>query len=306
MTPNPVPVQQLPAKTPQTAGKADVSLARSCWTLYRLSLGQHRHGRRWIGTLALTLLPMLIAIIIRSTDPYAAPGSMEFGLVFMLIPQGLLPLLALVYASGIIQEEQEDQTITYLLVRPIPKWMMYLIKWAAALTAAEILAMAAIVLTYAAIFCGTHGASGSFIHLAERCLVACTVHGLAILAYCGIFGLMGLVTQRVLVIGILYTALFEGLFANTPFNLRMITVIYYARLLIYRLLPHHAKPGLRVHSTTANTWKFITAGDPNLKLYPHNWVCVTVLLSTAIFTSALAGWICSNREFYVKTPNKTD
>lgn len=306
MTLNPAPIQDLPADAPKLASKSDVSLVRSGWALYQLSLGQHRHGRRWIGTLGLTLLPTLIAIIIRCTDHYAAPRSMEFGLVFMLIPQGLLPLLALVYASGVVQDEQEDQTITYLLVRPIPKWIMYLIKWVAALTAAEILAMVAIVLTYAAIFCGTHGAAGSASYIAERCLVACAVHGLAILAYCGIFGLMGLVTQRVLVIGILYTALFEGLFANIPFNLRMVTVIYYARLLIYRLLPYHVKPGYRVHPIAAKTWNFITVSDPDLKSYPHNWVCVTVLVVTAILTSALAGWICNNREFYVKTPNKTD
>ena len=43
---------------------------------------------------------------------------LEFLLAFMFIPQLLLPLVALLYASGMIQDEQEEQTITYLLDPP--------------------------------------------------------------------------------------------------------------------------------------------------------------------------------------------
>ncbi len=297
---------ELSAGMPASIATAGGGIGPAIWALYHLAMRQHLHGRRWIAMLLLALLPAIIALITRGTDPFAAPKAMEFGLIFMLIPQGLLPLLALVYASGVMQDEQEDQTLTYLFIRPIRKWLIYLVKLAAAVTAAETLSVMSIALTYAAIYHGVHGPDGEAAHILARCLVASAIHGLAVLAYCGIFGFMGLVTRRVLVVGILYIALFEGLFANIPFNLRIVTVIYYARLLIYRLLPFRGRSGNGVHATAARTWNLVIRGDRHLKAYPHSWVCISVLLSTCIIAALLAAYICNNREFYVKTPIKTD
>ena len=47
---------------------------------------------------------------------------------------------------------------------------------------------------------------------------------------------MSLLTKRMLVVGILYTAVVEGLLANLPFSIRLLTVIYYARLIAYRTM----------------------------------------------------------------------
>ena len=84
------------------------------WALFVLTLRQHLHGRRWIVMGVLFLLPAGLAILIRSTAPDAPPMVIEFLLAFMFIPQALLPLVALVYATGIIPDEQEEQTLTYL------------------------------------------------------------------------------------------------------------------------------------------------------------------------------------------------
>jgi hypothetical protein len=58
---------------------------------------------------------------------------------------------------------------------------------------------------------------------------------------------MTLLTRRALVMGILYMAFFEGLLANIPMGVRLVTVIYYTRLIAYRsmafrLQPSAAKP----------------------------------------------------------------
>ena len=52
--------------------------------------------------------------------------KLQFALVFNLIPHALAPLAALLYATGIIQDEVEEQTLTYLLLRPLPRWAIYL------------------------------------------------------------------------------------------------------------------------------------------------------------------------------------
>ena len=296
------PTSDVPAGAPAARGlePQSTSRLRSALALYGLALRQHRHGKRWLIMALLLVLPALIALLSRMAGVAIPPRSLEFNLVFMFIPQGLLPLLALVYASGILQDEQEEQTITYILMRPISRWVVYISRLAAAVTAALGLTLFSVVLTYLAIFAGTgvHGVAG-------RCLAACAVHGLAVVTYCGLFGLMGLLTRRVLIVGIVYIAMVEGLLANIPFTIRMITVIYYARLIAYRLLPFSVNTGYRIHDLAAETWQFNVLNDPKLKLYPSSWVCVAVLLSAAVAFSAAAAWVCTGREFYVKTPEKT-
>src|SRR5260370_24980906 len=95
--------------------------ATALGALYTLTLRQHLHGKRWLVLGALFLTPALLAGLVRATAPDAPAVELEFVFAFMFIPQALLPLVALLYASGIIRDEQEEQTFTYLLIRPIPK-----------------------------------------------------------------------------------------------------------------------------------------------------------------------------------------
>src|SRR5437660_9251213 len=76
------------------------------WTLYVLTLRQHLRGKRWMVLAALFLLPAALAVVLRATAPDVPAIGLEFIFAFMLIPQALLPLVALLYASGIVQDEQ--------------------------------------------------------------------------------------------------------------------------------------------------------------------------------------------------------
>ena len=81
-----------------------MSVTAPLWTLYILTLRQHLRGKRWMIMTALFLLPAALAIIIRATAPDVPGVGLEFIFAFMLIPQALLPLVALLYASGMIQD----------------------------------------------------------------------------------------------------------------------------------------------------------------------------------------------------------
>src|SRR5262249_15471303 len=109
------------------------------WTLYLLTVRQHLHGKSLMVMGILFLLPAGLAVLIRTIDPNVPSIILEFLFAFMLIPQALLPLLALLYASGMIQDEQEEQTITYLLIRPLPRWALYVLKILATLTTTVVL-----------------------------------------------------------------------------------------------------------------------------------------------------------------------
>ncbi len=152
----------------------------------------------------LMLLPAGLAILVRGTAPNVPSIVLEFLFVFMFIPQALLPLAALIYASGIIHDEQEEQTFTYLLIRPIPKWAIYLVKLLATLTVTVFLTTIFTALTYAAIYLGADSSGHNILLRAAADRVR--IHSLAVIAYCCLFGLISLFTARILIVGIIYIA----------------------------------------------------------------------------------------------------
>jgi ABC-2 type transport system permease protein len=287
-----------PATLPGARPTGGFSLI-ALWTLYALTFRQHLHGRRWMVMAVLFLLPPGLAVLIRATAPDAPPVGIEFLLAFMFIPQALLPLVALVYASGIIQDEQEDQTLTYLLIRPIPRWAIYVVKLLATLTTTVLLTALFTVLTYATIYVGTDAAAADVL---ARCLKAIAIHGTAVIAYCCLFGLISLYTKRALIVGILYAAIFEGLLANLPFSLRLVTVIYYARIAAYRSLDFTFTEHGRKVNMAAEAWQLDLKNDPNLLEHPTLRTCVIVLTAASLAFTVFAALLCSRREFHVKTP----
>jgi ABC-2 type transport system permease protein len=244
---------------------------------------------------------------VRATAGSNIPANrLEFVFAFGFIPQAILPLLALIYASGIVRDEQEEQTMTYLLIRPIPKWALYGLKLLATLTTTVILTVGLTFLTYAAVYLG---AGADLKEVSFRALQAASIHSLAVVTYCCLFGLISLLTNRALLVGIIYTALFEGLLANLPFSVRLATVLYYTRLIAYRSMDFMiaTRPGVSTDKTdlAAETWQFDISADPTLLEHPQLRTCLIVLLTASVVCAVLAAILFSFREFHVKTPEKT-
>ena len=97
--------------------------------LFVLTLRQHLRGRRLLVLSLLFLLPSAMVCLFRLGHHPPNPGHLEFATVFNLIPHALATLTALLYAAGMIQDEVEEQTLTYLLLRPLPRWALYLTKF---------------------------------------------------------------------------------------------------------------------------------------------------------------------------------
>ena len=268
-------------------------------TLYALTVRQHLHGKRWMVICALFSLPAGLAILVRATSPDVPPMGLEFMLAMMLLPQLLLPLVALLYASGIIEDEQEEQTITYLLVRPLPKWAIYVVKLLATITTTVLLTAIFTTLTFAAVYVGAEAPIEGW---GVRLLKTAGIHCLAVTAYCYLFGLVSLLTKRALVVGVVYIAVIEGLLANLPFGIRLITVIYYARIIAYRTLSYVVPTPHGEENIAAEAWQLNLRDDPELLTHPVLSTCFLVLILGSVVCTALGAWICSQREFHVKTP----
>ena len=252
---------------------------RAIFAVFGLAVRQALRGRRLIFLMALFTLPAVLAGVERWYDPGASWEEGERVLLFAMIPHALVPLTALLFACGMIQDEQEDQTLTYLMVRPVPRWGIYVAKLAAALVITATLTAVFTILTEAAVFWDR---SDPWI---DRALKASAASVLSLLSYLSIFGCLSLWTRKSLVIGVSYIVLFEGVFANIDFLVRQFTVVWYFRVICAR-------------------WIDVDLSDYNIDLTtsPTTLECVQNLgLAIAVgVVIALASF--NGREFRVKTP----
>jgi ABC-2 type transport system permease protein len=270
-------------------------------TLYTLGLRQFINGKRWWIFALLFLLPAGLAILIRATAPQVPLRFIEFLFAFWLIPLAIVPLVCLLYASGIVHDELEEQTITYLFVRPIPKWEIYLAKLLSTLTTTSLLIAICTSFTFIAIYAFANSPGEESIVL--RCLKVDGMMALAAIAYSCIFALISLLTRWTLVAGIVYTVVIEGILGNLPFAIRLITVSYYFRIIAARSLDFNIVEGGRTFSPIADSWNIDIKKDPHLLEHPTLQTCILVMLGASLVASVLAALIFSFKEFRVKTPD---
>jgi ABC-2 type transport system permease protein len=252
-------------------------------TLVDITVARQARGRRLLIFSLLFALPIVFAALAhRFQVPYEA-SDVETVLIFGLIPQALVPLTALLFASGMVQDDVEEQTLTYLLIRPIPRWLIYAGKAAATWLVLSALAAVFTSAALAAVYWGTSDLDSPA--LLRRALLISGLLSLSLFAYVAIFGGLGLSTRRSLVLGVGYIVVFEGVLANIDFVVRHVTVMYYVRTLSVRWL------GLSGFDWTI---------DPATA--PEATTCLLVLLGIGVAFTLLGSWLFSVREFRVKTP----
>jgi ABC-2 type transport system permease protein len=254
--------------------------------LFLASLRRYLRSRRAAVMAAVLMLPAGLVILTNVLRPVeVADGwftGREAALVFTMFATAFVPFTALLFSGGAIQDEIEEQTLTYLFVRPIPRWAIFLAK-----AAAIWLTVTALVLGVTAFaILANYWPSNLFNEQFARLPKALGIFAALVFAYTGVFMLLGLITKRSLLFGIIYIVLFEWILGAIPFNFRAYTIIYYFRLLCVR----------------------------NLDADPSGWALVRLetLASTKECLLALGGagatallfgcLLMTMREFRVKTP----
>jgi ABC-2 type transport system permease protein len=276
-------------KSSLVTAPADVSVRRgfdlsALAALAVLTLRQNLHGRRLLVLSLLFLLPSVLAIVIGLAPYPPTPEEAEFALIFNLIPHALAPLTALLFAAGTIQDDVEEQTLTYLLMRPLPRWALYVTKLGMTWLVTSGLTALFTTVAYVVIFWNTPELWGDV--LPVRAAKTAALLALAQVGYCSLFGLLGLVTRRALILGIAYIIAFEGLLANFESVVRKLTVMYYFRVLTVRWL---APP-------SSKEWSL------DLTLAPSAGECVWTLLGVSAVLVLLGAVMMMGREFRMKTP----
>jgi ABC-2 type transport system permease protein len=250
-------------------------------------LRQQVRGWRLIVLGLLFLIPGALATMVSLTMPHRRTleaQELAMAFIYVLMAHALAPLAALLCAAGVVRDDVEDQTLTYLLLRPVPRWALYAIKLLASMIITILLTAFFSVATLALIARLT-GDSGN-VPLTAQAIRVAAIFSVTQVAYCGLFGVLGLLMRRSLLVGVAYIIIFEGLLASFNTLARKLTVMYYFRVLVLRGL----------NPSQGKSWEIDLATAPSAA---H---CALTLLIAGLVFAVIGAIIFASREFRMKTP----
>ena len=170
--------------------------------LFVASVRQALPRRRTLLLGLLELAPAGIYLVSTTsrTREFAVQGAVEVGaaIFFSLV----LPVVAIVVAAGVLGSERRDQTLSFIALRPIPRFVVAGTKILAAIVAAfAINAIGALALatSHAIRF----GDTQMFVGLLAGALVATA-------AYAAVMVPLGFLTDRAVIIGMAFLLVFEN------------------------------------------------------------------------------------------------
>jgi ABC-type transport system involved in multi-copper enzyme maturation permease subunit len=167
-----------------------------------VGLRQLLGGKRMIVFALLGAIPGVIAFLTtRDLTPAAVVSTFHegpIGTLFFIV----IPITSLVLGAGALGDERRDSTLSFLTLRPRPRWVI-----SAAKIASAWLATTMIVGLSAAIAAGVVGW-----RIGDWTLIAPAVLGAAIaaLGYTSVFTVLGFLTRRAVLLGLIYVFIWEN------------------------------------------------------------------------------------------------
>jgi ABC-type transport system involved in multi-copper enzyme maturation permease subunit len=206
--------------------------------VFYLQLRQVLGDRRLVLLALFLCLPVLLAFIIRwgrgfTPDADSETIRLQVGVfLFLLYPQVMCELLSLLFASSVLSVEIDGQTLTSLFTRPVSKWRILFAKYSAICATLAPPVVVSLVISWLVL--GGNFSTGAG---GPRLIMAMTLGVCASLAaYSAVFTLIGVVIPgRAIAVGLLYSML-EFALSYVPALLNYLTVTYYLRSLVARVL----------------------------------------------------------------------
>lgn len=220
--------------------------AASASRMFALAFSQMLWSRRSLFLALLVASPISVALGIRLVLLLATTASVRvngntldggtvFGMmVWLLYVRFIIPVLGVFYGTGLIADEIEDKTITYLFTRPIPRGAVLIGKYLAYLACTVLLILPSVVVVFFLIApTGAGSIAAGFPHLLAD--LGLLIAGLA--AYGAVFALVGARLKRPLVAGLVFVFGWEPWVLFFPGYLKQLTVAHYLQALVPHAMP---------------------------------------------------------------------
>ncbi len=145
----------------------------------------------------------------------------------------VLPLFTLSYATAAFGTDRESRSLVWLMTRPIPRSGIYLAKFLGTLPWCLLFGLGGFVA-----LCLAGGEFG------RRALALYwPAAALATVAFAALFHLIGAIFRRPVVVGLVYVFFFEALVGSLPGSLKLLSLTFYARCLMYNAAEAAGLPG---------------------------------------------------------------
>ncbi len=273
--------------SPHPATPPSVDYLRGARATMRLALPMTLWSRR---TLLITMLglflPLAAAVFLAAKAIPAAeirmPGFIIYSNAFQFV-QYYVMLVALFYGTAVVAEEIDGKTLTYLLIRPVPRSALLLGKGMAAFVIGLLILLPMLTLTYllftladGLIYMGN--SSGFFVNL-PTFLGDLALTSATLAVYTSVFVFIGAFFKRPVLWGIAIAFGWEAWVAFIPGLTRKLTVMHYVQSLSQHASGRNAAIALLGQQT--GTVQSILA--------------LAVIFALFVF---LSGWVFGRREYF--------
>lgn len=233
-------------------GRRSPSYVSSSLRVMDLSLGQMLWSRRTIFMALVVGGPVLLALIVRvvllasreighGLHGTQVSGAGIFGLLVWIYVRVTVPILAVFYGTGLIADEVDDKTVTYLFTRPIPRGAVMVGKYLAYLACTALVVLPSVMLVYFLVVpYGGGSLAAAFPALVKD--LGILAAGLAV--YGAVFAFVGAFFKRPLVTGLIFAFGWEPLVLVFPGYLKRFTVSYYLQSLVPHAMPQEGTTSL--------------------------------------------------------------
>lgn len=211
---------------------------RSVNTIASLTLDTLFWSKKTVFVAAISVLILLLSLLGRLILTYRwirvpfTPEQVFSSLMSTAVIHFLVVFVTLFYGTALISEEVEGKTLTYLLVRPIPKPTIMLGKFVALMWISVLLVLPTIVFGYAILY--LRADMGPFLEDIGILGKDIGIVFLALLAYGSLFSLLGAWLRHSILTGLIYAFGWEGIVSYLPGFTRKLTITHY----LQSIFPH--------------------------------------------------------------------
>jgi ABC-2 type transport system permease protein len=194
-------------------------------TIYKLSLTQMLRPKRLLILLFIAAVPVALSVVaaIFPPNPEDLVSFRDDFLMGPIVISAVLPIITVVLATASLGHEIEDQTMTYLFLKPVPRWGIVMPKFLATVTVAIVVVVGSGVLTTVIV------PEGSVI----TSVAAAAGLAVGVLAYTAIFTWAGLMTSHALALGLVYVFVWEAAIVGFLQGVRWLSVRHYTEATIH-------------------------------------------------------------------------
>lgn len=235
--------------------------------LFRFAVRDQLRSKKVVAALVLVLLPGLFAVLQRFADPQEFHPEVVYNVLSASVVFGfVLVMMSVVFGTGVVSQEIEQKTIVYLLTRPVPRWRILLVKFAAATAAITVTAWSASLVLALATY-GPREALRSSILRDLQILLA------GALAYGALFVLLAALLNRPLMYGLFFAFGWESWVPYLPGNFKKLSVMTYLRV----LAPHPRPEGESIE-----LGELLNLMNPQAISQPYAWKVLLAVIVVAL------------------------